>query len=128
MTGKWVGDGTNFVLVDKATGETLQTLPVNATVLGCVGNAPGTYRGKPGTQWTNWLDHPSRAVCGSCHEHSDVDFENGVGHYVMADDDLCGICHQPTFVPEFSWTSVGGVHLSTYKSAQFPARCSSSLT
>ncbi|MGA9574903.1 MAG: hypothetical protein WBS20_13255, partial [Lysobacterales bacterium] len=34
MTGKWVGDGTNFVLVDKATGTTLETLPVSATVLG----------------------------------------------------------------------------------------------
>jgi hypothetical protein len=120
MTDKWVGDGTVFVLVDKASGETLQTLPVNATVLGCVGNAPGTYRGEPGAQWTNWLDHPSRAVCGSCHEHSDIDFENGVGHFVMTDDHLCSVCHQPTFEPEFSWTSVGGVHLSTYKSSQFP--------
>jgi OmcA/MtrC family decaheme c-type cytochrome len=118
MTGKWVGDGTVFVLVDKASGETIQTLPVNATVLGCVGNAPGTYRGKPGSQWTNWLDHPSRVACGSC--HSDIDFENGVGHYVMTDDHLCSVCHEPTMEPEFSWTSVGGVHLSTYKSAQFP--------
>ena len=120
MTGKWVGDGTVFVLVDKASGSTVATLPVNATVLGCVGNAPGTSRGKPGEQHTNWLDHPSRAVCGSCHEHSDIDFENGVGHYVMKDDDLCSICHKPTYAPEFSWTSVGGVHLSLYKSAQFP--------
>jgi len=120
MTDKWVTDGTVFVLVDKTSGETLQTLPVNATVLGCVGNAPGSYRGKPGAQWTNWLDHPSRAVCGSCHEHSDIDFENGVGHYMMTDDHLCGVCHAPTMEPEFSWTSVGGVHLSTYKSAQFP--------
>jgi len=119
MTGKWVGDGTVFVVVDKATGETVETLPVDATVLGCVGNAPGTYRGKPATQNTNWLDHPNRAACGSCHEHSDIDFENGVGHYVMTDDHLCGVCHQPGLGHEFDWT-VRGAHLSLYKSAQFP--------
>jgi OmcA/MtrC family decaheme c-type cytochrome len=117
MTGKWTRDGTVFVLVDKATGETIQTLPVNATVLGCVGNAPGTFRGVPATQNTNWMDHPSRAVCGSC--HSNIDFENGVGHFAQDNDDNCGNCHKPGLGQEFD-RSVRGAHLALYKSAQFP--------
>jgi hypothetical protein len=117
MTGKWVGDGTKFVLVDKASGETIQTLPVNATVLGCIGNAPGTFRGVPAAQHTNWLDHPSRAVCGSC--HYDIDFENGVGHVAVDDDSICGACHKPGLGNEFD-RSIRGAHLEVYKSAQLP--------
>jgi hypothetical protein len=116
-TGKWVGDGTVFVLVDKATGETIQTLPVSATVLGCVGNAPGTFKGEAASQHTNWLDHPSRAVCGSC--HSNIDFENGVGHIAQSSDEICGNCHRPGLGQEFN-RSVRGAHLALYKSEEFP--------
>jgi len=120
-TGKWVGNGTMFYLVDKATGKTIQKLPVNTTVLGCIGNAPGTPRGFPGKQHTNWLDHPSRLVCSSCHE--DVNFETGEGHSVFkliqTDDSQCGSCHQPVTGYEFDF-SISGSHTVLYKSAQFP--------
>jgi hypothetical protein len=96
-TGKWVGDGALFDLYDSETMELLLTVPVNATTLGCVGNAPGSFRGEPGVQHTNWLDHPSRAVCGSC--HTGVNFDTGEGHsvynLVQPDDTRCGGCHEP---------------------------------
>ena len=41
-TGKWVSDGTWFDLFDLRTGKLVQSVPVNATVLGCVSNAPGS--------------------------------------------------------------------------------------
>ncbi len=91
-TGKWVKDGTFFDLYDSDTMELLQTVPVNATVLGCISNAPGTFRGEAGTQHTNWLDHPSRKTCGSCHDY--IDFETGEGHsdfgIIQLDDTKCG--------------------------------------
>ena len=118
-TGKWVKDGTVFYLVDKASGQTRQRLPVNATVLGCVGNAPGTFRGVAGAQHTNWLDHPSRDVCGSC--HYDVDFTTGENHPGGAfdDDSVCSICHKPDSGNEFD-ASVRGAHTVLFKSKQFP--------
>ncbi len=68
-TGKWVKDGTVFYLVDKATGDTIEKLPVNATVLGCVGNAPGTFRGVAGAQHSKWTDTTfPPGACGSCHD------------------------------------------------------------
>ena len=78
MTGKWVRDGTTFVLVDKASGDTLQTLTVNATAYGCVANPPGTFRGEAGTQHTNWLNRLSRKTCGSCHDS--INWQTGEGH------------------------------------------------
>jgi hypothetical protein len=121
QTGKWVKDGTVFFLVDKASGKTIQQLPVNATVLGCVGNKPGTFRGVAGAQHTNWTDHPSRRVCGSCHDG--VNFATGEGHspwnLVMPDDHLCRVCHRPETAYENDW-SIRGEHLPLYKSAQFP--------
>jgi len=121
QTGKWVRDGTVFFLQDKGTGETVQVLPVNATVLGCLGNAPGTFRGAPGEQHTNWLDKPSRLNCGSCHDA--VDFETGEGHsryeIVQPDDNFCSNCHQPDSGSDFDW-SIRGAHKPLYKSAQFP--------
>ena len=116
-TGKWVADGTYFDLLDLNTQELLATVPVNATVLGCVGNAPGSPRGAAGAQHTNWLDHPSRAVCGSC--HANIDFDQGVGHIKQATDTACHFCHEPGVGNEFD-LSVTGAHAQLYKSAQFP--------
>jgi len=118
-TGKWVRDGKVFVLLDAASGEVLQELPVNTTVLGCTTNAPGTFRGAPGAQHTNWLDHPSRLVCGACHD--DVDFATGEGHAggAQQDDDVCGICHAPGSGQVFD-RSIRGAHKPLYKSPQFP--------
>lgn len=128
-TGKWVKDDTSFYLVDKASGDTVQTLRVRPTVFGCAGDTapspltgfvgPGTFRGVAGEQHTNWLDHPSRAVCGSCHD--DVDFETGEGHLggAMPDDSVCNICHVPDTGNEFD-RSVRGAHTLEYKSKQLP--------
>ncbi len=120
-TGKWVADGTSFDIYDTNTQKLLQSVPVNATVLGCVSNAPGTFRGDAGAQHTNWMDHPSRKTCGSCHD--DINWETGEGHsesnLVMADDITCDNCHLPYTGNEFD-RSVRGAHLELYKSAQFP--------
>jgi len=120
-TGKWVADGTFFDLYDLRTGQLVQSVPVNATVLGCVGNAPGSPRGEPGTQHTNWMDHPSRKACGACHDY--IDWETGEGHseynLAMADDNTCGNCHVPDSGQDFD-RSVTGSHVSTFKSTEFP--------
>jgi len=118
-TGKWVKEGTTFYLIDKATGNTVQKLPLSTTVLGCVGNAPGTFRGVAGAQHTNWLTRPTRAVCGSCHD--DVDFVTGENHPggALPDDRFCTVCHQPDSGKEFD-RSVRGAHTQLYKSKQFP--------
>jgi len=124
-TGKWVKDGTVFTLYDQATQEKLQSVTVNATVQGCIGNAPGDYnsRGAAGAQHTNWMDHTSRVVCKSCHEHGDVDFDTGEGHsefdIIQIDDTLCGQCHQPGTGNEYD-LSIRGSHIPVYKSAQMP--------
>ena len=119
-TGKWVRDGTVFELRDAASGDSLQSVTVNATVLNCVGNEPGTARGEAAAQHTNWLDHPSRVVCGACHSH--VNFETGEGHsehdIIQEDDTKCGNCHKPTG-GEFD-LSVAGAHTQVYRSAQLP--------
>jgi len=120
-TTKWLRDGTEFYVIDDATGNTVQKLPVDITVLGCVSNAPGTFRGTPGAQHTNWLDHPSRLVCGAC--HNDVDFETGEGHsefnFPVFNDDVCTDCHEPSSGEEFD-RSIPGAHKPLFKSTQFP--------
>jgi hypothetical protein len=118
-TGKWVKDGTMFDLYDLDSMELIQSVKVDATVLGCVSNAPGKSVGVAGAQHTNWMDHPTRVVCGSCHEHADVDFETGEGHIALSDDSKCGNCHEPDSGKEFD-RSVAGAHLPLYKSAQLP--------
>jgi hypothetical protein len=120
-TGKWVADGTSFDLYDLKTGALVQSVSVNATVLGCVSNAPGTPRGEPGVQHSNWMDNPSRKTCGSCHDY--INWETGEGHseydLVMVDDITCDNCHVADSGKEFD-RSVKGAHLELYKSAQFP--------
>jgi len=121
-TTKWVKDDTVFVMVDAATGEVIQEMRVDATVSGCVGNAPGTFRGEPGVQHTAWLDRPARKACDSCHDY--IDWETGEGHskYEIAqpDDQFCSNCHKPESITvEFGMTVRGG-HKDLYKSWQFP--------
>jgi hypothetical protein len=119
-TGKWVRDGSEFDLYDFKTMELLQTVEVNATAFGCVGNAPGTPRGVAASQHTNWMDNPTRKTCGSCHDY--IDWETGEGHsdqnYAQSSDDLCDKCHEATG-KEFG-RSVAGAHQLLYKSAQLP--------
>lgn len=119
-TGKWVSEGTVFVLVDKASGDTIQEVTVNATTNGCVTNAAGTARGVAATDHTNWMTNPSRKSCGACHDS--VNFETGEGHsgsnIIQTSDALCSRCHKPTG-EEFG-RSVAGAHTPLYKSAQLP--------
>jgi len=120
-TGQWIADGTWFDIYDLNTKKLLSSVPVNTTVLGCISNAPGTFRGEPGTQHTNWMDHPTRVNCGSCHDN--INWETGEGHsdynLVMVDDIACSHCHVPYTDQEFD-RSVKGAHLVLYKSSQFP--------
>ena len=80
--GKDYGD---FTAVDSLT--------MNTTVFGCIGEAPGSARGEPGEAHTNWKTRPTRAACGSCHDH--VDFATGEGHspfeLEQGDDSQCTI-------------------------------------
>jgi len=120
-TGKWVKDGTFFDFHDYETQELLQTVEVAPTALGCVSNAPGTFRGMAGMQHTNWLDHPSRKTCGSCHDY--IDWETGEGHsefgIIQIDDNNCANCHEPDSFREFD-RSIKGAHKALYKSKQLP--------
>ncbi len=120
-TGKWVSDGTVFEIHDATTGKLIQTLPVNATVLGCLGNAPGAAVGVAGTQHTNWLDHMSRKTCGSCHDY--IDWETGEGHseynLVIPDDSTCQNCHVADTGNSFD-LSIRRAHTVVYKSEQLP--------
>ena len=114
-TGKWVRDGMEFFLVDSASGDVLQELPVDLTVFGCANNPPGVFQGEAGDLHTRWLNRPSRAVCGAC--HSDVDFEQGTtGHPAVNNDEVCSLCHAPTG-REYG-ASVQGAHQVDYKSDQ----------
>ena len=115
MTGKWVKDGQTFFLVDRASGDALQELPVYNSVFGCASNPPGTFRGEPGTQHTVWMTNPTRWVCGSCHDN--IDFATGEGHLKQDDDSNCSTCHKPTTGVEYD-LSVDGSHTVEYKSNQ----------
>jgi len=116
-TEKWVRDGKLFYLLDAASGDVIQELPVNTTVFGCANNPPGAMVGEAGDQHTNWMTRPSRVTCGSCHDH--IDWETGDGHAggPQADDDSCGFCHQPSSGNEYD-RSVAGAHTVDYQSAQ----------
>jgi hypothetical protein len=117
MTGKWVTDGRNFVLVDADTGEAIQEVPVDNTVFGCANNPPGAFVGEAGDQHTDWMTKPSRWVCGSCHDH--IDWETGEGHPggAATNDDNCSTCHKPFTGEEFD-RSVNGAHTVPYESYQ----------
>jgi len=121
-TTKWVKDETLFVMVDAASNKVIQELRVDATVLGCVGNAPGTFRGEPGVQHTAWLDRPARKACDSCHDY--IDWETGIGHsrfeIVQPDDAFCTNCHKPSSSSVEFGPTVRGSHKDLYKSWQFP--------
>ncbi len=116
-TGKWVKDGQAFFMVDAASGDVLQELPVNNTVFGCATNPPGTFRGEAGVQHTVWMTNPTRWVCGSCHDN--IDWVSGDGHAggPQADDNACSTCHEPTSGEEYD-RSVTGAHTVEYKSVQ----------
>lgn len=118
-TRNWVRDGTVFYLIDRDTGEPIQDLTVNTTILGCVGEAPGSPRGEAAVNHTAWLTHPTRAACGACHD--DVNFETGEGHseleFQQGDDSLCPVCHIPDSGEEYD-RSIRGAHTVDYKSKQ----------
>ena len=116
-TGKWVKDGQAFFMVDAASGDVLQELPVNNTVFGCASNPPGTFRGEAGEQHTARLTNPTRVVCGSCHDN--IDWVSGEGHAggPQADDSRCSTCHPATTGEEYD-RSVTGAHTVEYKSVQ----------
>ena len=118
-TGKWIRDDTEFFVVDEASGEVLQELPLDLTVFGCAGVAPGTFRGDPGSQHTSWMTNPSRVNCGSCHD--DVNFETGENHsefeFPVDNDNDCKFCHKPTSGVEYD-RSVQRAHTVNYKSNQ----------
>jgi hypothetical protein len=119
-TGDWVRDGMEFVMVEKDSGELVQELVLNTTVLGCAGNAPGTFRGEPGMNHTAWLVNPTAENCGSCHD--DVNFVTGENHSPFnipaPDDSECALCHKPSG-GEFD-RSIRGAHTVEYQSNQLP--------
>jgi OmcA/MtrC family decaheme c-type cytochrome len=57
-----------------------------------------------------WLQHPTRAACGSCHD--DVNFATGAGHPAgaMIDDTRCSVCHVPQSASDFD-ASITGAHI-----------------
>jgi hypothetical protein len=118
-TGEWVMDGQKFLLLDRPTGQVLAESDVDLTVFGCVGNAPGTFRGEAATNHTAWLTNPNRVACGACHD--DVNFATGENHAGGAwdDDEFCAFCHEADSGVEFD-RSIRGAHTVVYKSNQLP--------
>ncbi|HET6592484.1 MAG TPA: hypothetical protein VFG48_06175, partial [Xanthomonadales bacterium] len=116
-TGKWVGDGKAFYLLDADNGETLQRTKVHTTVNGCLTNPAGDFRGTAGALHSNWLTKPQRGACGGC--HVEIDWETGEGHGggPAEDDAFCSFCHQADSGKEYD-RSVRGAHTVEYKSSQ----------
>lgn len=70
------------------------------------------------TQSSNYMNNPSRAACGSCHD--DVDFSTGENHpVVQLTDNNCSGCHVPDSGREFD-ISVVGAHTIPLKSKSLP--------
>jgi hypothetical protein len=117
-TGDWIRDGMDFVLVERDSGDLIQEFVLNTTVLGCSGNAPGTFRGEPGINHTAWLVNPTAEDCGACHDN--VNFVTGENHSPFnlpaPDNSECGLCHKPSG-GEFG-RSVRGAHTVEYQSNQ----------
>jgi len=69
------------------------------------------------TQAANWMNNPTRAACGSCHDN--VNFVTGQNHPggIQLDDTQCNICHPPSTGLEFD-LSVAGIHTMPWKSTQ----------
>lgn len=120
-TGKWTSDNMEFFVVDPDSGETIQQLGVDNTAAGCTSNAPYSAYGTPGMLHTNWMDNPSRVVCGSCHSY--IDWETGEGHselnFPIDNDDVCAGCHRAYTGLEFD-RSITGAHMPLETSSQFP--------
>jgi len=75
---------------------------------------------KNGALQTNaWLQTPSRAACGSCHD--DVNFASGLNHVNLpqVDDNQCSQCHIPQGELEFD-ASIMGAHVMPTRSATAP--------
>lgn len=70
-----------------------------------------------GTQSDNYLNRPTRAACGACHD--DVNFDTGENHGagVQLDDTQCTVCHAPESGREFD-ISIKGAHTVPWKSSQ----------
>ncbi len=68
------------------------------------------------TQANAWLNNPSRAACGSCHD--DVNFATGAKHVnePQFDDNQCADCHKPQGETEFD-ASIKGAHVVPIDSA-----------
>lgn len=64
-----------------------------------------------------WYTRPTRAACGSCHDH--VDWVTGENHIAgpQFDDSACASCHQPEGEFEFD-ASIKGAHTIPRKSTQ----------
>ncbi len=64
-----------------------------------------------------WLNRPSGAACGSCHD--DVDFTAGTNHMggPQINDSSCTNCHEPDQSAEYD-PSIPGAHTIEYKSQQ----------
>jgi OmcA/MtrC family decaheme c-type cytochrome len=80
-----------------------------ATCTVCHQNAP---------QAANYMNNPTRAACGSCHD--DVNFASGLNHVNLpqTDDSQCARCHNAQG-SEFD-ASVTGAHTNPTTSAQLP--------
>jgi OmcA/MtrC family decaheme c-type cytochrome len=70
-------------------------------------------------QTNAWLQTPSRAACGACHD--DVNFATGQNHVNLpqVDDNQCSQCHIPKGELEFD-ASIMGAHVMPTRSSSAP--------
>ena len=64
---------------------------------------------------SDWLFHPSRQACGSCHDN--INWETGANHPAgpQLDDQICALCHIPDSGNDFD-ASIMGAHTIGEKS------------
>jgi OmcA/MtrC family decaheme c-type cytochrome len=110
--------GTPYVIIGNAQSiNDFSTVGYPQDIRNCANCHEGTNAAQKPSQYTAWLNNPSRATCGSCHD--DVNWATGANHPAgaQADDSACASCHVPDSGKEFD-ASVKGAHLVPNDSTQ----------
>jgi OmcA/MtrC family decaheme c-type cytochrome len=104
--------GFNQTVVDWST----VAFPANGGIRACTTCHDNSFNA---AQKDNWLNHPTRQACGSCHD--DVNFATGGNHVNLpqVSDNMCKTCHVPQGDLEFD-ASIIGAHTIANQSTTFP--------
>ena len=81
-----------------------------------------------GAQVDNWMNRPSRAACGSCHD--DINFATGTNHPggMQTDDGTCGTCHHASGAQGPIQAPISTVHDWTTRDVRNNAEFTAAIT